>query len=397
MIGVAISLYDKFDDLAILAEILRENFEENYFISVCCNHPDGKEEIEKRNIDIDVYTQGADIEYVPTDDRKEKKAHLHSRILDTFQKSCKGTLEGDTEYILHLHADAWPLTEEGMHKVIDKMESNDKKVAARGKGFGLRSKNFWAGHVMDQFTFFDREFAEETEFFEFEPLDMMPIAGVHTALPILLIGRVGVSNVLLYDDMTEDLYYNKETFLRPTACPRPSIFVPEYDFLHVHQQGYPDSYGEKIQAHYLREFDLKNGENISNLLKEHTETLEDIQPELESMEKKYDKKLKRAGFNPDKFGHQIERKKDVLPDTRKDFVKTLARNYTRRFYNRFNQMLFSFGLIRDNRFSGDPRSRYIHSDASWPEKTEAEVYQEKVDKEKFPDGTDFWFEEIWNE
>ena len=59
--AIAISVYDKFEEVAILTDIIRENWEDDYIITLCCNHPDGPKNL--KSLPIDAYVQGDNIPY----------------------------------------------------------------------------------------------------------------------------------------------------------------------------------------------------------------------------------------------------------------------------------------------------------------------------------------------
>ena len=111
-IGIAISLYDKFEELSLLIDIIRSNWNGEYVISVCCNHPDGKKKIQ--NLDIDCYSQGEDINFSKSLTDFQKKINLNGRVLDSIKKSCLGAINHGADYVMHLHTDAWPLNEHSL-------------------------------------------------------------------------------------------------------------------------------------------------------------------------------------------------------------------------------------------------------------------------------------------
>jgi hypothetical protein len=71
MKGIAVSVYDKFDDLAILVDIIRENWEDQYYIAVCCKHKDAKTKLS--DVDIDCLVRGDNIPYSSVDSSENKR------------------------------------------------------------------------------------------------------------------------------------------------------------------------------------------------------------------------------------------------------------------------------------------------------------------------------------
>ena len=87
-LGVAISLYNNFHELAILLDILRDNFSQEYIISICCNHPEGRNNIDQSKIDF--YSQGQDIRYDKEQNWINNYTAINMRVMDSIKKCCPG-------------------------------------------------------------------------------------------------------------------------------------------------------------------------------------------------------------------------------------------------------------------------------------------------------------------
>jgi hypothetical protein len=198
MNGIAISLYDKFEDLAVLVDIIRTNWENNYFISVCSNHPEAEQRIGDLNLDLDAFEKGAQIRYQDTESGPRSGNTLCLRIYNTLRTACLPAIKhNDVEHVMHLHADAWPLSEKGFLRVINEAIENDAGVA-----FSTHTttfiENFPPGTFEDQFIVFDCELAEENDLFAYRPLQLLPITP-HYLLPMLTIGSFGWHRHHQYD------------------------------------------------------------------------------------------------------------------------------------------------------------------------------------------------------
>jgi len=186
-IGFAITCYDKFEEAKILFEIIRKEFKGEYPISFCCNHQDGKKFAEENK--PEVYTQGRDIPLNrPTGkmmfaDEKWKKqtgdrAKLRLQALDGVQKSCQGALRLDVDYVIHMHSDAWTLSEEGLIRFIGQLKDRKKMLAVRGDGLEhvdlCKDPATACGHLDDHFFAFNRKYFEENKILDFIPEELFP-------------------------------------------------------------------------------------------------------------------------------------------------------------------------------------------------------------------------------
>ncbi|MBT3464524.1 hypothetical protein HN451_06025, partial [archaeon] len=132
-IGIAISLYDKFDELAILIDIIKKNWKGDYIISVCSNHENPEPFL--KDLDIDIFTKGDDIIVTKDMPWMRNSINMRSRVSDCIKKSCTAAINSGADYVMHLHTDAWPLKEKEILKIIEHMKENKKTFAFRGLGF----------------------------------------------------------------------------------------------------------------------------------------------------------------------------------------------------------------------------------------------------------------------
>lgn len=383
MIGIAVSLYDKFDDLRGLVDILRHNWDEEYYISVCSNHPDAKSRIE--SIDVDHFVQGAAIEYTPEMTGTRHDVNLNCRIMDSMQRSCEGAMKAGCDYVMHLHADAWPLDESKFLALVDQLEQSDKHAAVRGMGSSYRRPKFWLGSVMDQFFLFESDFFDERGFFEFDPRDLLPHTSIHNMSMLLMLGNVGRSQYFYYDDKSTDQWWDERGKTQPYAGVRPSTFIPKYGFVHVATEDFPGDYGKSVQANYLRQFDISDGEYLSKLRKEHEIAESKLFRRLRWKEIWQNLRLRCYAHRPVTFGRRYTVKEEFFERPFGEKCMQLVKNLGEEAYYRGHRLLFSVLPFTDERFTGDSRSRNIYRDAEWPDQSMGDLFRDSVKPEDFPE------------
>jgi hypothetical protein len=379
-IGIAVSLYDKFDDLAILHDILRHNFEDDYYLSVHCNHPDGREEIlEKRDLDIDHYSQGGEIECQPGTQKV-------MRILNSIKQSCLGAMK-ESDYVMHLHADAWPMEEVRISDLIEELKETSRKVAVRGKGPTYQPvSGMHIGEVMDQFLLFDSGYMDEISFFDFKLTDPMPHWGIHTTVMVLLLGRVGRSNMYFYSHFEDTVHWDGKD--KHGRAVRPSILDEKWGLFHCAVDEFPDNYGRQVQSMRLRQFGLEQGENIKSHITSYEMPREHLINELGQIENKLNRQLKILLFHPesDRFCRMFSVKADYLEKSLLQKVKMLGKNLFKRTYFGANNLFFRF-LPFEN-----PAKRRLDQRrcADWPKK-DNEIYRETIEDKETPDSIGRWY------
>jgi len=379
MNGIAISVYDKFEEAGILIDIIRNNWKNNYYISLCSNYPNAKEHI--ADLEIDCFTQGADIKYSPKMPwRPRGRTNLVCRVLDTIKKSCVGAIEGGCEYVMHLHSDAWPLEEKSYLRLIQDIKRRKKKIAVRGLGFSFYGQDVPLGHIDDMFFVFDANYLNNVDFFDYNPLELFPHKNsVHGALVLLLLGKIGIKNIYYYSHHSNLEYWDGKNKFLPFERAKPSIFDPYWKLLHVHTAAFPDNLGKSVQAYYLKKYKLTKGENMQMFFKKYYIPKKELFKTLTEIEKKQDFKLRLLGFNPVVFGRDFSHKKDILTSLPKDKMKMLCMNLAKNLYY----------CLRSKK---DIRTRSLYPDSLWPNKNIYEYYREIIQLDDFPEEySDFWF------
>ncbi len=396
MKGIAISLYDKFDELAVFVDMIRSDWEDEYFISVCCAHPDGEEAIAERGITVDCYVQGGRVHFTPDMPSENgavsrKGVNRTARILDSMFLACQAALSerDDVETVMHCHADAWPLSEQKLEELIEEMYARDRRLAIRGLGLEWREPNNPLGVVMDQFFIFDSEFAEERSLFDADPLTLLPHKSIHNALSILLLGRAGLDNIWYYSLMKDDLQWDGTPVELPYIGVRPGIYNPEWELLHIATDEFPDDLGKSVQAHYLETHGNWTGETVTSYIEEYHR--EDTFERVLQHEERLNDILKRRGFDIKKQGRKFSQMQALIEES-SDSPLAAAKRFLKQRVAK--ELLFRFlSAIPAERFShlGDPRTRKFYHDAEWPGSL-VEAYRTTLDRDDFPDDMTFWFE-----
>ena len=384
MIGVSISLYDKFDDLAVLTDIIRKNWDDDYYISVCSNHPNAKQRISDLDLAIDSFEPGSAINYRPAMVGVREEVNKVCRVYDTIQTACTNALEAtDVSHVMHLHADAWPLSETQLHELIKEMESKNKSVAFKGRGLGDRGP-FPLGHIMDQFFILDAEFALERDFFEFSPLELLPDRGIHTIMLLILLGKVGWSNVYYYSDQQDQVLWNGEA----TMYPRPMMFNPQWRHLHVATEDFPGDLGKSIQASYLKRHDITDGKYVEALLDAHYRSHDELEAALDREEVKLNEALNWLGLSLAHFGYNFREASDIAEMSTLGQIRFAIDHHLTRGKRLFDRILAC------NPFS-DNASTLPHDDpvkAAWPDRNLDDVYASQLQPDDFPgEYADPWF------
>jgi hypothetical protein len=382
-IGVAVSLYDKFDDLGILHDILRHNFEDDYYLSVYCNHPNAEEEIrEKRDLDIDHLSTEIEMEY-------REGPQKTMRILNSIKKSCRSAME-NSDNAIHLHADAWVLDESKLKRIIDEMQKKGRKLAFRGRGNTYQEVSGpYLGLTMDQFFVFDSEYFEKTGFFEFDALDPLPHMGIHNSMMILFVGRIGRTKMWRYSDFSEDIWYDGLPTTKYSSC-RPSVYNSKWGLFHCARDefdGLSENYGKEIQANRLKDEKMTKGPHIEKLIKNSSKSREEIIQELSNYEQNLDLRLRLLLDNPKKHGRRFSEKENILNKTSLQKIQLLAKNLFRKAYFGLNNAFFSVAPFEKPARTRDEQQR----GSKWPKNTE-EVYRDEINTKEI-EKNKFWFQE----
>jgi hypothetical protein len=380
-VGIAISLYDKFKELSILIDIIKNNWKGDYIISVCSNHKNPEPHI--KDLDIDVFTKGEDIHFVKDLEWMRKSINFRSRISDCIKKSCNGAINAGADFVMHLHTDAWPLKEEEVLKVIEEMKKKKKTLAIRGMGFGKYRHDCPTGHIDDMFWIMESKALKKTKFLDFNTIAMLPHKlSIHGLLSLLMVTRVGLENIYHYDNHIGHVHWDGKPHPIDLERGRPSMFDPKRAMVHVDVNAFPKELGKSVQAMYLVDHNLTKGKNIQAFLKKHFMNKKRLLKRLDKEEKRLNSKLKWQGFPILKMGR---------------FGRTFGKKI--KYLNKSPKSKFTYWLGANGRYIWDKTVRerlgldLVPDYSFWP--TSMDTFLGTFVHEKdYPNGNDSWFKEV---
>ncbi|WP_124176941.1 hypothetical protein [Natrarchaeobius halalkaliphilus] len=344
MIGVSVSLYDKFEDLGVLLDIVRNNWEDEYFVSVCSNHPNAHEKVSDLSSEIDHFEQGAQIDADESIAGRSKRVNFLLRVNNTIRTAIRGALSCDeVDHVLHLHSDAWPLSEEGLQSLIDSMDERDASVA-----FKTSTEKFLEqyppGHFMDQFLLFNATDCRSAGLFERELLEYPPGIHSHRLLPMVCLVAFGWGSIWHYSNRSEEVLWDGEPTLRAGRRVRPMTYNPKYAQVHIAREDFGPGQGKSLQAYYLDEHGLTEGEYIDELLTDHLRDRDTLFDDIAGYYAQFDEELKwYYGVSTSSLGRST---RDIVEftdlDGREKMMKVLGHNVdvlANGVYDRFQQLM----------------------------------------------------------
>ncbi len=383
-IGIAITLYDKFEELQLLVDIIRNNWKGKYIITVCSNHPDAKKHM--GGIPVDAFVQGEDITFKKGMPYFRSSVNITCRILDGIKKSCTAANELGCDYVMHLHTDAWPLNEDEFLVLVNLMKKERIPFAARGMGLGKARPDCPLGHLDDMFFIYSVPFVERIGFFKYKPLELLPDRlTIHGVLSLLIVGRVGLGNFYLYENHTHQVFWDGKKADPHFERGKPMMFDPQKAFLHVHSQSFPGDLGKNLQAYYLHKYDITKGPVIEAFLQKYLLQDKVLFQTFKKIEKDLNYRLRWNGYflSIERFGRDFNKKLEYInmPFTKK--VRFLAVNTTRALWTE----IFGKGKVKLGLYYG----LELYPEISvWP-KYLGEFYAENLDAKDYPNQDDVWF------
>jgi len=267
--GIAITLYDKFDELGVLHDIFRHHFKDTYRLYVCSNHPNARTEIEKRGLKLDGYIQGENITFVQRtpETQHQWRMSMTCRSLTSLQRSCRMAIDDQCDSVMHLHCDAWPLQEKAIQNLFEQVESGPYWFSMRSN-LGYLQPDNPLGTMDDHFFFFNAARMKEIQLFNFDVLDNLPhLLTIHGILAAHVVTKVPRAHLMEYSDWTDTFRWPGGPAVRGPIRPiRPSSYDPERGFIHVHTSDFPNAWGKALQQQYLSDHRLTSGKNIQAYL-----------------------------------------------------------------------------------------------------------------------------------
>jgi hypothetical protein len=208
---------------------------------------------------------------------------------------------------------------------------------------------------------------------------------------ILLLGRVGLSNFYYFSDMSEDRYWDGETKI--THGIRPMVYEPNWNLLHVATEDFPKSWGKNVQAMYLSNHRLTEGDHIEHFLEEYDIDNSELLSRLSEIENRLDRRLKVLGPDELQYRRNFQTKQDILNASWKEKMKMAVGNRFQRAYRKINRIFFDSTPFTGPPFHTEWHRRLLHREARWPYDTIVDRYRRAVEPNDFPDEhKPFWYE-----
>lgn len=282
-LAVAISVYDRFEDVRILTDIVRHNWPGRFRIFVCSSHPDAARQLSGAEID-DLLEVGKIPFDSSTADRQ--RTHLTMRVLDSLRTLGARCAESDAAFMLHLHADAYPLSWLKLEQLLGRIRRTGVAFAARGDGWGFYTSREPLGAFDDMFFLVDNRVAARERFWDFDLCDFLPHRiNMHGALALLALTRLGLTRVLHYASNLELEYWDRQPVVQaPLNSSIPMSYHREFAFLHIHENAFPGDLGWQLKAHYLRSHHSTTGPALRTFLRHWNMSSEELMASLQSAE-----------------------------------------------------------------------------------------------------------------
>ncbi len=306
--AVAISVYDKFDDVRLIVDIIRRNWKGKFYIAVCSSHRNPWPHLEGCDIDEIILTDDIPLDRERYTSAKQFNLHFMMRVVNSVQKGCRSCTEkSGAPYSMHIHADAYPLSWERIQALIQKMERQNKSFAARGDGFGLYSPSEPLGAFDDMFFIFNNAFSKKVGLWDFEMMDFLPHKlSVHGCLSLVALMKAGLKNFYHYKAYDEIHYWDSLPVHQPPLnSSRPMSFDPEYAFLHIHESDFPGDLGRNLKAYYFQKYGISEGKSVQGYLKEWAIDEKNLMERLRSEEDRLQAFFKSKGLQTDYLGRNF--------------------------------------------------------------------------------------------
>lgn len=310
-LAIAISVYDRWQDVRILVDLIRANWPGRYYIAVCSSHPDPAPHLADCAID-QLLTVGAySMEGPPIlNPRVAPRARLWVRVIESVRKLGDHCARSSgAPYTVHLHADAVPLSWPKLRGIAETLARDGKCFAARGEGFAFYTVNEPVGGFDDMFFLFENAFARETALWELDPFDFLPHKiSIHGLLAILGLTRVGLQRFYHYASHHEAIHWDgKPNLVHPFNSAQPMYFDPRYAFLHIHEDAFPDHLAHYLKAYYLRRFGITKGKTLARFLATWAMPETALFAALAAMERRCHRFFRCRGLTPTPYGRNFDR------------------------------------------------------------------------------------------
>ena len=256
-LGVAVSVYDKFEELRILLDILN-SFKCVHQIVVVRNDKASNDDFIKNEIN-DNCTKVIELNtYKFLKNSPLRNESITARIWEA-QRQGLIELSEDNDFVIHTHSDGWILSEFKLLNIIDLISKSNKVMAFRGPGLSYRnSKGEILGKLDDHFYILKASFLQKSNFIRRSPLSLpINLLNIHGILAFWIHAEISLEKTIHYEDFTNVYdWEGKIIDYSKTNAPmlRPLLFSDEYLFVHIHQSDFDFNFGKSFQAYYLEKY-----------------------------------------------------------------------------------------------------------------------------------------------
>ena len=235
------------------------------------------------------------------------------------------------------------------------------------------------GHIGDMFFIYDVKYFKKIGFFDFNVLEMLPhrLSG-HGILALLIIAKVGISKMYLYDNHTRFKYWDGKPKNPFRGRANPSAFDKETGFLHVNVGSFLGNSGKWVQAFYLKKYNLTKGKHIKEFLIRYYVPKKRLFYILNCVEEELQLKLRFLGFpflRFGRFGRDFRKMQWYIDSPLKKKIRYWFFSVVRTLWE---STISKFGVTIFPEYS------------VWPESLES-FYSNVLNPEDYPDKSMVWF------
>lgn len=278
-LAVAISVYNRWEELGGLLELLRYNWQSGPLLHITVVTTAAEAEIPlwiDRSL-ITVLQSGSPytmprtipvpLQRIPMvgahlaqGNNRARKRALRTRTVASIIAGCSAGMNSGKASTLHLHAAAWPLKEAPIFQMLERMQSRGYFFAGRGLGTAARDQKRPLGDIDDNFFIIDNAFARAANFWSFDPAQDAETVSNEGRLARRVYDRCPQESIFLFDDFSDarDYIFPPGTTARrmqPFNYYKPMGLLRSHD-LHLqaaacHQMKYSGPVINKIIKGYL--------------------------------------------------------------------------------------------------------------------------------------------------
>lgn len=272
-IAFSITVYDKLWDLGILTDILRQLFGSRAYIHVACNNVSYCSKTFEA-FDIDALSI-REVFSLSCDRHQALNNHLHAallqlRMIEQFVRGMRHCSENShAPFTMNLHADAWPLSQEGVEGLLRHLTDTSKSFASSGRGFAYTNPLKLEGMVNDIFFVAKNSEVKDSGVFHFDYEDLLLLnPNIHATLAHMIKYRCGIRSLHWFSDLSETLAWDGST---KVTTPRfsPLNYDPKRHFLHFDTKDFFGDYIYLILSKFLVDHGLNKGRYIEAHLKKY--------------------------------------------------------------------------------------------------------------------------------